>query len=300
MDAAPPAVDAAVAPAADAAPPPVDAAPLPVDAAAPAVQGVLQVMWLSSGVRHDPMAAPCDTVLDARMLADNTAARIYCADRAVDVLVGDGMGIPQLYPAGDPVQWISRGIYGDTSLTLVARGADHHLEMWRDDDAGGFVVVDNALPVLLNQLTPAERTTAIHIPGAADAVPVRVTEGGRLEALLADGPVGWTDISGNWNPRYVAISSTEPLAYNFGDLTGPEIDDAHSAVYVHDLRAGHQPWGARLHTSDAATGRRANDFKSLAPALYAPVPADPRLPRVFRVVGSTYTIEGYPVTCSVP
>ncbi len=280
---------------ADAAPPPADAG-VPADAAPPPGLRV-DLLWLQGLTTYPAVEAPCAPVVAVRFHADAQRVRLYCPETSWDLSFGEAVGAEVPYPVGATLRWISRSAFGDTSLSLVARGDDHALTLWRDDDLGGIALVEEPLPLALNNLLPTERDLPIRIPGVADATPVRIGADHALEALLSNGSVGWTRLSGANTFIDAVVSETEPVAYSVGYTTAQDVIDPRVGFFVHDLRAGGQPWGVRLNLGDSED-QGAADVSSLAVSNFPPSPAAVDLPRFYRVVGGQYTIEGFALTCS--
>jgi hypothetical protein len=282
-------------PVADAAAPPADAG-MPADAAPPAGLRV-DLLWLQGLTTYPAVEAPCAPVVAVRFHADAQRVRMYCPDTAWDIGFGEASGAEVPYPVGTSLRWVSRSPFGDTSLTLVARGDDHALSLWRDDDLGGIALIEEPLPLALNNLLPAERDLPIRIPGAADATPVRVGVDRALEALLPNGSIGWTRLSSANTVIDAVVSETEAVAYSVGFTTAQDVIDPRVGFFVHDLRAGAQPWGVRLDLGDSED-QGAADISGIAVSSFPPSPAAVDLPRFYRVVGGQYTIEGFALTCS--
>jgi hypothetical protein len=287
---------AVVAPSADAGLPPADAAVVPPDAAPPPPAASL--LWLQGLIAHAGVEPPCSPIVGVRMHDTGQLARIYCEDRAFDFAVGAAAGTELMYPPGEPLRWITRAPFGNATLSLVARGDNFGLSLWLDDDLGGLALLEQALPVLLNNLLPEERSLPIAVPGANDATPVRITADKQLEALLDNGSVGWTRLVGAYTSDAAAVSTGEPLAFSVGRITDPENPNgARVQLFVYDLRPGGRPWGTPL-TLDGNTSEASGGFHGMAAAAYAPSLAAPDLPRVFRVAGDRFAISGYALTCN--
>jgi len=297
-DAGLPAGDAAVVvPSADAALPPADAAVVdPPDAAPPPPAASL--LWLQGLVAHAGVEPPCNPIVGVRMHDTGQLARIYCEDRAFDFAVGAAAGVELPFPPGDSLRWITRAPFGSATLSLVARGENFTLSLWLDDDLGGLSPFEQALPVLLNNLLPEERSLPISIPGDDRATPVRITADKQLEALLDNGSVGWTRLVGAYTSDAASVSTGESLAFSVGRITSPENPNgARVQLFVYDLRPGGQPWGTPL-LLDGNTSEASGGFHGMAAAAYAPSLAAPDLPRVFRVSGDRFAIAGYALTCN--
>ena len=275
---------------------PADAALPPPDAQVEPVVRV-DLLWLQGLSALPPVEAPCQPIIAARFHADAQSVRLYCETTAWDLPIGAASGTEVPYPAATTLRWMTRAPFGDASLTLVARGDDHALTLWRDDDLGGILLVEQPLPVVLNNLLPVERTLPIHIPGAGDATPVRIAADQSLEVLLPNDSVGWTRMTSATTPIAARIAENEAVAYTLGYTTSADDLDPRAGFFVHDLRAGGQPWGTPMNLGDAENPGLA-DVHTLAVAAYAPSPAGPDLPRIFRVMGAQFAIEGFSLGCT--
>jgi hypothetical protein len=280
---------------------PSDAAPVPPDAMLPPPDAVpppapQHLLWLQGLVAHAAVEAPCNPVVGVRMHDAGQLARVYCEDRAYDYAVGASTGTELPYPPGESLRWITRAPFGNATLSLVARGENATLSLWLDDDLGGLGVLEQELPVLLNNLLPEERSRPIYVPGANDATPVRITTEGQLDALLDNGSIGWTRLVGALVSTAAAVSTGEPVAFSAGRITDPKNNSGRIQVFVYDLRRGGNPWGTPL-TLDGNDSEASSGFHGMAGAAYAPSLAAPDLPRLFRVAGDRFAISGYALTC---
>ncbi len=269
----------------------------PTDAAMPALP-MPELHWLLPEGTVMPVPSPCGPVLFARPQQVENRARIFCAEAAYDVTAGSAEATRIAYPGEEvgPVnlRWLTDRYGGLSDVLLVATGETSALALWQDRDAGLVALDDPELHPSLRELLPADRLSAIRLPGQLDAVPVRVLDG-RLEGVVGGGP-GFVPLSRGHVGVRSAISVDRPLAVSLSLVTGQARDGLH-ALHVHDLRPGGQPWGQRL-TLDGNSFDAALLNVGLITPRYG-VGGDNR-PVFYRMndAGDDIAVEGYGFDCA--
>ena len=249
------------------------------------------LLWVVDGVGLAPRATPCAPVLAIAPMQAPERLRVFCPEGAVDLLPGEVNAAPVPMPQGEALRWVAVAHEGVQNRLLVARGDAFDLEVWTNEAEP--TRDDAPLPALLSNLVNTERTRPVHVAGLADARPARVSEDGRLQVLLTDGPTGWYTMPGVAVPRGVDISSHAPLAISWGEVYRDAFE-ARVVVTAHDLRPGAQPWGTRLRAQvdrDFYTDEEVQTFA------LPDHPAGAGLPDLYRFVGQLAVLEGVGLDC---
>lgn len=224
-----------------------------------------RLLWFRGPAGTADGPVPCPDAVGLTVLDAQVRTRVWCQEGGFDV-TPEGEVVPVAWPGEGAVQWWEPNVFGNSDLFLVARGAEHVLELWRMAADGSLA--SEALPALLGTLTPEERVVPFR-PAQVPGGHMARTNGAILE--LFEPGFGWRAVPGSGWPLDARISRHDPVAISVGYVSDPNAAGAdpgliNVAYKLHSLRGDATAWGVAI---EGVPGGRAQAYVGIGLGDYA-------------------------------